>query len=467
MLAALVAIKIATSMMSPDQVGTVNQLTSVAILLSSAFIAPVTTYFGRGFLLWLDAGELRTRLRQLLVYVLAAGLVLSFAAFAIQAVTNLIPGTTASWVLALAATYLTAYSVHLVVTGGFAVLGERAVYAGLQNIAAWCGLGFALALFWSFAKPEAWLLGIYGGFVVSACALIWLIKRVEAKTPATDGGAKPQMTFTVESAFAFAWPQAIVYALWWIQSQSYRFILDDVAGLASVGLFFAAYALCSMPMQTFETLFNEYYAPTLYGTLKNGSREEAARAWNEYASAYVPAVVLFGAFLVAVGPGLAVLLLGPGFREAGYFVLWPALAETARAISSSLYTMGIVKLDMKINIPPVIAGAIAAPVLVYLLAPHAPLAGTGQALFLASLAVLAIVIPISRRALNVKWPRWRIALAVIAGLPLLIGGELINHFAPSANTMQALMVVALAAFYLVVMQYLLARSWIHRTSSMA
>lgn len=461
MLALLVTMRIMTSVMSPADVGTVNQITALAVLFASAFIAPITTYFSRGFLGWRDAGELSAKMQRLLRTVLGAAIAFGFVAFAADFAFTLVPQSSAIWVFALVFLYLAAYSMHVAVISGASLLGERAIYTGLQNLAAWGGLGFAVVLFQFARGPELWLLGLYAGFMVSALAWFWL-RTHAARVSSAGVETGERLPFSTKAVFTFAWPQAVAYSLWWTQSQSYRFILDDISGLATVGLFFAAYALCSIPMQMFETLFNEYYAPTLYGGLKNASRENWVRVWNNYASAYVPAVILFGMFLIAIGPHLAVLLLGEEFRRAGDYVFWPALAETARAISSSLYTMGIIKVDMRINIPPMIAGAVIAPFFVYLLAPAEPLLGTSQALFLGSVAALVIVVVVSRRALNVSWPLRRICLAGLAGIPLLIVAWAVDYFAPVSSVITALAVFSATGIYVAIAQYSLASSWIRR-----
>ncbi len=463
-LAALATIKIATSLMTPSQVGSVNQISSLAVLLSSTFIAPVSTYLGRGLLGWRESGVLAIYLRQYLKFVVLAAIVLASAMWLSESMADFVPTVSSPWVFILVLIYLVFFSIHTAATSGLVILERRAAYIVFTNIAPWAGLVLAVILLHQHAQPEVWLLGIFGGFVLSSAAFFVLLASSNGQRDRTTAGSsRAGIPSTARSVFLFAFPQAIVYVLWWVQSQSYRFMLDDIGGLASVGLFFAAYALCSMPMTTFETLFNEYYSPTLYRNLKGENREQRAQVWDAYASAYMPAVVLFGAFLVGVGPYLAKILLGEEFQGVGSIIVWPAMTETMRAISSSLYTMGIVKLDMRLNIPPVAAGALISPLLVYLLAPQDPLVGTGVALFAAGLAVLLVVIPMSYRALPVKWPWTRIAQAAMLGLPMIVAGALANLSAADISWTDTIVALTIGVIYLAIAQYLLARKWLHKT----
>ncbi len=453
-------------MMSPSEIGSLNQLTSIATLLSSTFIAPVSTYVGRGFLEWQDNGTLTIKLYRFIKFVGLASALLAAILWGIDSSIDVISGIKPGWAVLLVGIYLVAFSIYTITTSGLIILGRSFQYAVVASIATWAGFAMALVFFRYCGKPEGWQLGIYSGFVLSSAAFFLLIKAIPERRGLT-GGKEHHIEFSIKRVFLFAWPQVIVYILWWIQSQSYRFILDGLTGLASVGLFFAAYTICSMPMQTFETLFNEFYSPILYRKLKGQSQAGMAQVWNDYASAYVPAVIIFGAFLIGSGPYLAKVLLGEKFQAVGYIIVWPALAETFRAISSSLYTMGIIKVDMRINILPVVAGAVTALLLVYQLAQRDPLIGTGVALFLASAVVLSVVVPISRRVLPIKWPMRRIGLAVVFGSPLIAGGYSIAKANMSIGLATASVMIILTATYLVIVQYLIARKWLRSTHPFA
>lgn len=459
-LAALATIRIATSLMSPGQVGSVNQITALSALLYAVFITPVSYYVGRGLLDWHDAGLLTRRIRGFIRYAAIVSVLGALAVFAFKLAADIVPSVSAPWVSLLVAIYLLAFSIHTVAGNGLVILGRQAAYAIFINAAAWAGLGAAILFFRQTARPEMWLLGIYGGFVFSSCLFVLSARFRPPPGARAEPGHEDHVPFTRKKVFAFAWPMAIVYALSWVQLQSYRFVLEDVAGLVSVGLFFAAHAVCAAPMQTFQTMFNEFYSQTLYRKLKGGSQAGQAGAWNAYAEAYIPAVILFGAFLAGCGPYLAKILLGPEFQVVAAILVWPALVETLRAVATSVDTMGIVKVDMRVNLVPAFVGAVCAPWLVYALAGDNPLVGTGIALSLAGLAGLIVVIPISYRVLPIRWPARRIILALLAGLPMVIAGNIASRAAGMIGWTDAMLALALGAVYLLIVQYLFARKWL-------
>ena len=252
----------------------------------------------------------------------------------------------------------------------------------------------------------------------------------------------------------------MAFVFFWIQTQSYRFVLSWVADIATVGLFAAGYMICSVPMQTFETLFNEFYIPKLFRALKGQDREGIAQAWNDYAAAYIPAVILFGAFLIGSAEFMVKLLLGEQFQTIASILVWPALTETFRAISSTLYHLGLAKLDTTVNILPVMVGALVAPTLVYLLAPYEPLVGTALALLTAGVAVLAVVVPISHRALPIVWPIQRIMYAVALSIPLCLLGWAMDLGFGVLSESKALIALVISGLIMTLLQYVMAKKWL-------
>jgi O-antigen/teichoic acid export membrane protein len=458
-LAGFVTIKITTTLLSPAQLGSMNQMMSLAMLGTAALLVPVSAYMGRGCLEWRDAGVLSSRLFSYFLLVIAVGLSLGLVAWTVQSQTLLVSGLTATWVGGLVTLYTIGYSLHSMGTTGLNLIGYRVLYVFFGNVAVWVGLLLAVLCSRNEITPETWLLGIFSGFLLSSLSYP-LLAQYGRKTAAVHSiDDRDVLPFDRWTVFMFVWPQTVVFTLWWIQSQSYRFILMWVTDIANVGLFAAGYMICSVPMQTFETLFNEFYGPTLFRALKGQDLEGFARAWNAYAGAYIPAVILFGAFLIGNAAFMVKLLLGEQFQAVAPILIWPALTETIRAISSTLHQLGLVKVDMTATILPVVVGALVAPTLVYFMAPHAPLLGTALALLAAGVAVFAVVIPISYCALPVVWPVRRIMYAAALGVPLCLMGGIMGFGEISQS--EALIALVISSLVMGLLQYAMAKEWLH------
>lgn len=461
-LAGLITIKIATTMLSPGELGSMNQVMSLAILGTSALLIPLSAYITRGCLEWIDAGVLTQRLSSYLRIVLAVAVGLGLVAWVMQSQFSVVLGITPGWVASLVSLYTLGFALQTMGTSGLNLIGHRLLYVLFGNIAAWGGLFFAI--WWSTyqAGPEVWLLGVFCGFLLSSLSYVLFDRYTRTSVPMHASPLHRVLPFDWWTLFMFVGPQAVAFVFWWIQSQSYRFILSWVADITTVGLFAAGYMICSMPMQTFENLFNEFYSPTLFRALKGQDTDGIAKAWSAYAAAYIPAVILFGAFLIGNAAFMVKLLLGEQFQAIASILIWPALTETFRAMSSTLHQLGLAKVDMTVTIYPLMMGALLAPMLVYVLASYEPLLGTALALLMAGVVVFAMAIPISCRALPIAWPIRRILYAVALGLPLYFLGSIMTAGFGDLSTGKAAVALLISGLTMAMFQYLMAKEWLHQ-----
>ncbi|MBK9308915.1 MAG: hypothetical protein IPM58_17905 [Nitrospira sp.] len=466
-LAGLITIRTATTMLSPGEVGSMNQLMSLAILGTSALLMPVTAYIGRGCLEWMDAGILCRRLGSYLLIILAVALLSGSMAWAIQTQLMVVSGMAPVWVAGLVVLFTIGFALHTMGSSGLNLIGHRFLYILFVNLAAWGGL--LLAMWWSRQEPspEIWLLGIFCGFLLSSLSYVILDRYAREHVLPGRPHLPGVLPFDWSTLLVFVAPQAVAFLFFWVQTQSYRFVLSWVADITTVGLFAAGYMICSVPMQTFENLFNEFYSPTLFRALKGQDREGMARAWNDYAAAYIPAVILFGAFLIGNATFLVKLLLGEQFQAIASILVWPALTETFRAISSTLHHLGLAKVDMTVNVLPVALGALVAPTLVYFLASHEPLLGTAVALLVAAVVALAAVVPISWRALPVVWPVRRIRYAIALAVPLYLLGRAMGVGFGEVSEAEAMVALVISGLTMVFMQYVMAKEWIRQVRPVA
>ena len=458
MIGGIVTLRVATGLMPPETLGYVAQTTSIVFLLCSMMVAPVNTYIGRGLLGWVDAGVARSNLLRFIKFVVITAIACGLLVYLARSYAAIVEGLPALSIGILTTLYVLGNSLYLSSVSALNLLGHRVAYVGFCNLSLWVGLALAIGFYVSFPGPEAWLLGLFSGYIAASSAYL-IVLKLTVKTSRRSGAYLP---LTAQAVFAFAWPQVLISILWWTQTQSYRFVLGEVGGPAVVGLFVAGYTVCSGTMQSFETLFNEIYSPMMYRALKDQSQDGLARTWNEYASAYLPAIALFGAFLVGMGPMLAKILLADQYHEIIPFLFLPALTEMLRAFASSLSIMGVAKLDMRINMLPVLVGAILTPVLVYCFGSIDPLLGTAVGMFFAYLIVILVVIPISRRALPIRWPLSRILGAALLGLPMIVLGQFLQTMTDT-SLVTSLCVLSIGTLYMLGAQYVMARPWLALT----
>jgi O-antigen/teichoic acid export membrane protein len=458
-LAGLVAVRAATTIMDPSQYGAVTQILSLAGLAFALLVTPLHMYVARRQLEWAEGGHFSVILSRLTLMLIKISLVTAAFAMLVQLIFPVLSSEFFSpWTFGAAiATFLLLNGLQIICTGSLLNFGYYRVYVLLNVLAVWCSLGLAVAGIQLFGTPTAWVLGTFLGYGVSliSFALLW---HESGRYVASRKRPPARLDYGV--VLLFGWPQVVCYVLIWMQTQSYRFITGGAEVLAVVGIIASGYSLCAVAMQAFESLFNEIYMPRMLKDLKFRDNESAARIWSAYADALVPAVLCFGAFLAFVMPYAVFLFLGERFYAAKSVVVILAAAEVFRAIAyQAVAQLGLALTDLRVAILPAAAGALGSLVFI-------PLLSTSDIIFGTAVGIMAsytLMLPISwlavSRTKGAVWPVSRSLKSIAVSAPMIAGVWL---FAPTPEwgVFKLLYIVAAAAIYMMACQFVLARRWL-------
>ncbi|HLA36634.1 MAG TPA: hypothetical protein VJ001_17370 [Rhodocyclaceae bacterium] len=444
LIAGVTAMKLLTTFFSPEEIAAQNQLLAISNLLASGLLAPLIVYFARGLIEWRAAGVLPEQASVLVRRLIALSLPLAALGAAVNLHWYLVKGISPTWVFGLLWLYLLAFPLNFLFANFVGILAQRPRSALYSGAAAWAGLGLALLLFFRIERIDGWILGTHLGLLATLPALMIVI-RSQARSAGDPPAHFLDMSFG--AIYRFCWPQVVVYALWWLQSQSYRFMLPSLADQQSVGLFFVAYALCSVPMQAFESALGELCTPRLYRDAGNRGGQAAVLAWQSYVSVYAPAILLFGGFLSLALPIAGKILIGERFHGVLSLLFAPVLTEMARALCSTMHAMGLAQVDMRVNLPVVALGAaLSVATLPLYVAIYPPVIATACSLLTAGVGALAVVVYLTCVRYRAVWPLRNMVLALLLGAPLFLAGAFWAERL-AQNWLHALMALIVAGGY--------------------
>ena len=448
-IASLVAVRVSTTYLHPTQLGSLTELNSLLYLINLVFIAPLGHFINRGFLEWNDSGNLLKHIKRYFTYLILIAIFSFFFSCLLQWMFHLISGFSIFGVGILIGLLTFLQPVYNLSVSGLNLFNERLTFAIFSNLLPWFTLFFSLVAFTFFQNIFAWTSGQIFSLIIGCTSFYFLLKKININnlTPISDYPNGFQ--YTNKAIFNFSWPIVVTSALWWMQSNSYRFILDKIQDTATVGLFATAYGLAATPVAMYESIISQYLDPVFFNDLKNQDKVGQVNAWNNYAKLYLPGLVFTGIFIAFSTPFLARVLLGNNSYRlvAMKITAWAAIIETMRAIGSLMFHLGIAKTDNRMTIIPVAAGAILAPLCVYILGKWDALYGTIAGLLIASTAVLIIIIFLSRKVLPITWPVKRVAKVVVTTLPLVVGLVTMNHFFPTPDFLLSVMVLLVSGSY--------------------
>jgi O-antigen/teichoic acid export membrane protein len=445
----VLAVKISTVILKPAQLGSIAELNSLVYFFLISLIIPVTHFITRGFLEWNDLGTLDIISKKYFKFILLIAVSAAIVSGFIQWQWNLIKGFSIGAVFIFVLANLIFQPLNGFGASGLNLFGLRKSNVFFTNLVAWSSIAFSVLFFWLAPSIVSWGAGQILGFILGSSSIFFLWKRVNKVNSIADINQENTIVFNRKSVISFSWPFIFTSSLWWLQTQSYRFILGQGHGLDNVGLFVTAYALAATPIMTYEGVITQYLEPNFFKNLKYQGKEGQVIAWNHYAKLFLPGMAVISVYVAVSAPFLAKIFLGEAYRSVALKITGlAAIIEATRAAGTMMFQLGMAKLDNKMTILPAATGALSAPVAVYFLSKIDPLYGTIGGLFLAGIIVLCTNVFLSFKVLPITWPIKRILFGLLLSIPVYFALPIIHHFIPKPGYLLSFMVLGGAAIYI-------------------
>lgn len=421
---AMAMMRVSTTLLPPSEVGRMSLYVSATLFAGMFLITPVGMFINRRLHGWEASGVLRCYLRYYFAYLLAVAAIISGGLIGLSELDLIDFHPAAAWIFLLVGGTLVFNTVYLTFVPSLNLLGHRNWFIGLTL--ATVASGFVLATLLSYLvspSAEYWLLGLLlGQVIVALLSARIFFNRVKAQTAPIRRPSPAQLRVL----YGFGWPLAVAAGMMWLQSQSYRFFMGDALGLAQLGLFVAGYGISAGLIAGFEAVLTTYFQPLFYRRVGSGDGAVQGEAWSAYAAAILPSAVLFGLFLAAAAPDLVRLLLAPQYASAAQYVLWGALAETARLATGVYGLVAHAKMNTRLLLLPNAAGVTVAALAMLLLMPRFGAHGVGAALALSSLTVLAGSVLLARAQLVTSLRANALLLCLAAGAGVIAYASLVR-----------------------------------------
>jgi len=452
----LATLRIATTVLAPDEMGRMSLILTSTAFFALFLVNPVGMFVNRRLHAWQESGRAGRYLSVYFFYLLlvctsAALTLVLLNTFGLVAFRTSLP-----WLLLLITGSLFFNTLNQTFIPSLNLLGHRKAFIvlSLLTVAASLLLAVGMTRFF-FHRAEYWLLGIVAGQM--------LVGLVGMKVFEKEANISFSLTSRIgpehrKRLFGFAWPIAIAVGLNWVQTQGYRFVLGESLSMSVLGLFVAGYGISAGIIAAFESVLTTYFQPQFYKRITNDDPLMQAVAWNTYAAALLPSLILLVCMVWAVAPELTNLLLGPAYAASAAFIVWGALAEAGRVLTSVYSLVAQVKMNTRLLILPSLLGAAVAVGLIWWLVPMHGGQGAGIALTVAGTVVVLAMHMLVRRQLAMRLP---IRAAVIS---LAMGGGLIllalvmrSLFHNQPGRLVTLTVLAILGVVFLLMQYSLLK----------
>lgn len=449
----LATVKVATTLLSPEQFGRYSLLLALGTGFSMCLISPVGSFVMRKVHAWRDAGTLKQHFITYGLYFLAVTLAAMFVAAVLQYTTGLIPLATMGMVCLLIGGWVLANNANQTFIPLSNILGHPKIYVYYTLFTLASALAFSIFMVrWQGYTAENWFMGQILGYALFACLGGLVFFKTVCKD-VTRTNFSPPSAEQMKALAAFSLPLLLTIPLMWVQTQAYRFIITPMVGLEALAFFVAGYGIAAAGISLFESVFTAYFLPQFYKQVAIDEPFEQIKAWVLYAKAVIPALLLTMTFIALFSNELTWVLLGPQFKQSAQYIFWGVLAEGARVLVSTYAYLAQARMQTKYLIAAYALGAVVALVAVSLLTPQYQLIGTGMGLACAGFAALTSVHVILSRYSRVLLPWRSIIYAVFYSLVAVLAYQFIVNAFLFNNAISATVAVAtpLGLLYTVMM----------------
>lgn len=386
---ALALMRVATTLLSPAEMGKVSLVVTTTAFVALFLINPVGMFINRRLHAWRLSGVARYYLTQYLSYLLFVTLIASVGLLILFEIKILDFEIPLVWLLVLVCGSLIFNTINQTSIPSLNLLGYSKEFLYLTVATNMASLAFAVLMVTKL-KPNAqcWLLGILVGqvFLAIVGTKFLLEKLPQNKIHISLSNINKHH---LQTLINFAWPVSISAGLVWAQSQGYRYLMKDRLGFEELGLFIAGYGISAGIIAAFESILTTYFQPRLYRDINVNELSKKSDAWHAYAAAIIPALILTMGVITAISPELTRLLLGPNFQGASKFLVWGALAESVRVLVGIYSLIAHIFMKTRLLIIPSLIGSILSIALSALLMPYFGSNGVGVSLFISGFSMLA------------------------------------------------------------------------------
>ncbi len=457
----LVTTRIITSLLSPGQMGRFSIIYTAAALFIALFINGASLYVERRLLEWKLEGTVIRNVGRFVGYLFLSGVAASIFILISQAAIGI--DISSLWLIILVFSLVFITNLNGCFASWLNILRKRLWFILTSNLTLVSGLLISIFLVVSFSRTaEYWIGGQILG-QVSLIALGGLLFFKVIKASQGERVAPVSHESSMSAVLRFVLPLSMASLVLWLQTQSYRFMLGRLSGLEVLGFFTVGFHLGSRLVERFGVLFSNFYNPIFYEEIAKASPEKKARAWNGYAEAFFPAVILVGLFVSSGGPFIAKIFVAEQFQKiAGSVVFWGSLTALTLSLISTYKMVGVAQLQMKGLIVPYILGTIVALGGILVLSRWNPYIGTGVSLLSGALTTLVYLVARMHRLLPVRFPSRHVAWSVVYSLPVVVLLVILRIIIYDPTLWQSVATLAISGLYLLLAEFLMARDWLFK-----
>lgn len=430
----LVSIRVATTLLSPEQYGVLSLLVAIQLLCGMFLINPVEQHIYRHAHAWWDEGTLLARLYSYKTYTVTIACIGAAIVVVVTPPQSLEAATMVSLVMLGMVAAVTWNGITVPMLNMLGYRAESIYWAVLSTF-----LSVLFSVLFVYWRPDAiaWFAGQAVGMACGALGGWFTLQRKGVRAIHPLGQT---VLLNKETIISYCIPLALATGLMWLQLNGYRFAVEYFWGLTSLGYIAVGFVLTSQIWGLLEYLATQLLYPSFYRQITGADTVQNEVAFSDLLNILGPmSLVLVGVSILAA-PSLLYMLVSTQYQSAITFVYFGVVIECCRVLSNLFSRAAqITKRTKSLAIPYALGGSLQL-LLIYIAGKFdADTIWVAVSLVVGAISMLAVmaVQMYKEVAYRLDLPRWLWALSV------LIICWLVCMLLPTPNgVLQALMILA-------------------------
>jgi len=445
----LVSLRIVTTLLSPEQYGSLSLLIAVQMFCSMFLINPVEQHIYRQAHAWWDSQTLLARLRSYKVYTWIVSGVGSVFIVATGFPQSLDESLLIGLVMLLMVVSVTWNGITVPMLNMLGFRGESVLWSVLTMVLS--VLFSVMLVFWSHTAI-AWFAGQAIGMALGALGAGISLRR---KSLAVEQSLESLALIDKATVMTYCLPLAGAMGLMWLQLSGYRFVIEYYWGLEALGYIAVGFLLTSQVWGIFEYLATQFFYPGFYRHITGADAKKSEATLSDLLNILGPMSLVLAGVNILAAPSLLYVLVDQQYQSAIIFIYFGVIIECCRVLGNFFSRAAHITCRTNTLILPYAIGALVQLLLLFIAGrAQVDVVWIGLSLVVGALLMLLIMATKMFQEVHFRLDmrRWLLAFGI------LIFYVLIEAWLPHvAKIWQALCVLAVAGLSGVWLMYLL--SW--------
>jgi hypothetical protein len=359
--AALVALRLSTSLLDTREMGSLYVLRSICAFFSLFLINPITQFALRRTPAWNRAGVMWSNFRLVHGYFLGVTIVAALIAL-LAGHAGVGKGIPLFWFIVLTGGGVYFGALHQWFSITLNLLEAQMAFSLQNALAAVCMLIFPVWAVVSWTSSGfAWFLGQAAGTLIMSLLTLFMLRRLfPPLRPADAPPATPLSRSRLSILWTFSGPLFLNTFFIWAQTSGYQLVLEQAAGLEFLGLMGLGFAIAANIAGIVESIVTQFLSPALIQKADLLDQPGRTLAFGRFFHQTVPVYLALGIFVSFLAEPIAVLLVAEKMRACYTFAVFGIWVEGFRMTTGILNTASLMEMKTRIALTPQITGGLLA-----------------------------------------------------------------------------------------------------------